>query len=444
MTTVTETATATMTATAGLPSTTAAATVAGGPGIDYYYDPTLKGTTINLLFADTPEVTQTLARVTEFEDETGIKVNAVVEPENSTEAKASLEFTGKSSQYDVIHASGFGSVAYSWLLSNFIESLEPYVAKTPAGWNKEDIFASVLGNCSMEGKLFTLPHVAVDYPYFYRTDVIDTPPKTLDEMMANAKKFHNPPSLYGFCAAGTPDIFSFFTWEVLLWAYGGRWFDENFHPELNSDAAYNATKYMLDIAKYAPAFTTTDADGAATFMAQGKIAQLTDFASDWTTSIIAKSSKVIGTAGYAPHPSAVCEPHMLAGISMAINSFSKQKDAAWSFISWATSPRAQQEMVNVGMGGTIRQSVATSPQTRNINPFVADTVGWLVGSKPTGSGAFKVACAIMPPMPRVGDFVACVVKNLAGAIGGTVGYKQAMDTAQEQATSLMKEIGLYK
>ena len=432
-------ATATATATSSL---TGSATA--GPGIDYYYDPALKGTKITFLAANVPEITQTVARIPQFEEETGITVNAIVVGEDDVLSKAGLEFAGKSSTYDIFHASGFGSFAYSWLFSGFIEPIEAYVEKTPKGWNKDDIFAAVLSNCSYGGTLYTLPHVTTDYPLFYRTDLMNQPAKTLDDMLADAQKFYKPPSLYGWTSAGTPDIFSFFTWDMFLWACGGRWFDENFHPLLNTDAAYNATKYMIEMAKYAPSFTTTDAVGAATLFAQARIAQATCFGSNWGTTIAAAASKVASTAAYAPHPGLVSEPHMMAGITMCINNFSKQKDAAWSFISWATSPRAQQDMVNIGMGGTIRQSVATSPQTKQVAPFVADQASWLIGAGQAGSGAPKVANAILAPMPRVGDFNAIVVKNLANAIVGTVPYKQAMDNAQQQATSLMKEIGIYK
>jgi len=420
------------------------ATVVGGPGIDYYYDPALKGTTISFLAANVPEITQCLAMLPQFEAETGIIVNAIVEGEDDVEAKAGLEFAAKSSTYDIFHASGFGSFAYSWFDAGFIDALNPYIANTPTGWNENDILPPVLANCGYGGSLSSLPLVTTDYPLFYRTDLMNEPAKTLDDFLADAGKFFTPPNLYGWTSGGTPDIFSFFTWEMFLWAYGGLLFDENFHPQLNTNAGYNATKLLIAMSKYAPSFTTTDAVGAATLFAQARVAQCTSFGSNWGTTIDAPTSKVNTTSAYAPHPGSVSEPHMLAGITMAINTFSKNKNAAWSFISWATSPRAQQEMVNIGMGGTIRQSVGTSSQTSNVDPFAAEQASWLIGAGTAGSGAAKIGCAILPPMPRVGDFSAIVVKNLAEALVGSVSYTQAMDNAQQQATALMQQIGIYK
>ena len=438
-TTVTTTKTVTTTVT-GTPTTTPPTT------LDYYYDPSLKGTTITFLAANVPETPYTQQMATLFESETGIKVNFIVEPEDVVASKASIAFASKSPDYDIVHGSGFGSFAFAWFYSGYVEDLEPYIRKTPSTWNKNDILPAILNNVSTtKDEIYCLPYGTVDYPYFYRTDLIDKPAKTIDEMISNAKKVFKPPTMYGWTSGGTPDVFSFFTWDMFLWACGGRWFDpETFHPELNTPESYESLRLLIEASKYAPSFTTTDAAGAAMFVAQGTVAQATDFSTWYPSTMIGPDSKVIGKMGYAPHPGVVSEPHMLACITNSISKFSKKKDAAWSFLSFLSSPRICQMIFEAGYSGTIRKSTLDNPKSKQVNPYAVEVLSWLADAKPAGSKAPKVASPILPIMPRAPDFVSIVVKNMAEALAGKIGYKEALDKAQEQATALMKEIGIYK
>jgi ABC-type glycerol-3-phosphate transport system substrate-binding protein len=437
--TVTSTLTETLTQTMTAPPITTAEVAEGGPGIDYYYDPSLKGTSINWLACNIPQTAMAQSLLSEFEDETGIKVNVLVDSEDSVNSKAALMFNAGSGDYDLIDATGFGAWAYGYYKSGFIDSLEPYLAKTPKGWNRDDIFPSVIEACSVDGELVNVATVITDYLCFWRKDLLSAAPKSLDEMKANAQKLNKPPNTFGW--AGSAWAFQgFMIWETMLHAYGGRWFDEKYHPLCDSDASYNAAKYLSEMNKYCPAMSTNTQMDQSTNFAQGRVAQLSDFSVFWS-SYIDPSSKVSNTAAYAPHPGAVSEPHMLAGITQVLNKFGKKKDASFSFISWLTSPRVQQQAASVG---TIRKSVVNSATTKKLYPEVAEWNSWLANAKPTGSGAPVVAAACFPAMVRVTDFVSIVTKNIGGMLAGTMTYKQAMDTAQTQSVALFKEIGMYQ
>jgi multiple sugar transport system substrate-binding protein len=438
VTTVTETATATMTGTAALPPTTTTER-------DYYYDPSLSGTTISFLSCPQPDMQVAGPLIAKFTTDTGIAVNVSSFPEDTVQSKAAIMMGAKSGEYDIVDCTGYGSYAYAFFLQGWVEDLATYVEnKTPSAWNKKDILSAILNAMTTsQGQIPSLPSFLTDFTYFYRNDIIQQAPSTIDELIADAQKANNPPSVYGFTGMATPNLFSFFPWEMFFWGYGGKFFDENYLPQFNTDAAYNATKSMYQLSKSAPAWTTTDMTGAATIMMEGKAAQSTNFWS-WWFSMLGQGSVVTGKLGYAPHPGVVSEPHMLAGITRAINKFSQKKDAAWSFLSWFLSPTTQQALYEAGSGGTIRESVLENPRSVEKDPDSIKVAKWVANAEATGSGAKVVAGPILPWIPRVPDFLAILVSNLAKVYGGTLDYKTAMDQTQTQTTDFMRTIGLYK
>jgi sorbitol/mannitol transport system substrate-binding protein len=411
---------------------------------DYYYDPSLAGTTITRLAANVPETpfAQELAPL--FTQETGINVNFIVEPEDTVVAKAGVAFAAQSSDYDMVDGPGFGGVAFPWFVSGYLEPLTSYIQKTPNAWKYDDIIPVVPQLQSYKGDVFAFPSLGgvVNYPYFYRTDLIPQPAKTIDDMINFAKSNNNPPSVYGWTSGGTPDIYSFFTFDMFLWAEGLDYFDDKFHPQLNTSGGVDALTKLVQIAKYAPAYTTTTADDAANNFAQGRTAQLTDFWT-WYKLVTAQGSQVSGKVGYAPHPGIISQPHMLASETFSISKFSKNKDAAWSFMSFLLSPRIAQIVFGEGYGSTMRKTVLDNPVNKQQHPDDIQVMDWLINAKPAGSGAPVVAGSILPHIPQGTDFIDIVVKAISSALAGT-SAQDAMNTAQDKATQLMKDVGLYQ
>jgi ABC-type glycerol-3-phosphate transport system substrate-binding protein len=444
VTTLTQTLERTVTA---APVTSAAATA--GPGVDYYYDPGLAGTTINWLAAEVPEPEWTRQLVPIFEEETGIKVNMVMAPETEVNAKAITEFAGKSGTYDILSSSFDGMLVQEYAMAGYTEDWEPYIAKTPPGWNKDDIMEPLRRACSYNDHLYGLMQGQVNFMLVYRKDLYDKEgiktPETLDELMAATKHFDRPgEGLYGIGLCGSKkDLTIFTTWEMILWAYGGRFWDANYHPEMNSKFAQDATQYFVDLSKYAPAFTSSAIFDVATDLAQEKVAAGLMYATMWPTVTDPETSKVIGKAAYAPFPRKVCKPNLLACIALEMNKWSKNKWAAWSFLSWVNSPRILQKMFEIG-NCSARTSIVTNPANYNISPYVIDQLSWLEGADVPGSGAPKVASSIGPLIPNGLSLVNTMVEYLAKATTGELTVKQMCDRAQEDTEKLLKEIGLYK
>ena len=54
----------------------------------------------------------------------------------------------------------------------------------------------------IEGKLYSVPRNIDVRLLHYRTDLIDTPPETWDELLATARAINSPPELFGFIFPG--------------------------------------------------------------------------------------------------------------------------------------------------------------------------------------------------------------------------------------------------
>src|SRR5438132_1210898 len=169
--TLTSTATSTLTSTA-TSTTTVSSTGSAGPGIDYYYDPSLKGTTVNWLTASLPEKPPIFNNIALFEQETGIKVNLTVLSEGDANSKLATVFAAKSNIYDLVDTSGFGANAYAYWKQGNIATIANWLPKQPAGWNPSDIVPLVFSSVSTfkedGAEVMGLPVVYANCGMYYR------------------------------------------------------------------------------------------------------------------------------------------------------------------------------------------------------------------------------------------------------------------------------------
>src|SRR5206468_4165553 len=78
-----------------------------------------------------------------------------------------------------------------------------------------------------------------------------TPPKTLDQLMVAAKALNDPAAgVAGYVTRGD-GVQAVYTFAPVLFAYGGRWLDEQGKPELASAACVSALKFYGEVLRAA-------------------------------------------------------------------------------------------------------------------------------------------------------------------------------------------------
>lgn len=337
----------------GLLALSAAAGCASGGSAGSGSAGSVKDSSITALMEDDPSTTAVQKLLPSFEQQTGIHVNLEVVPYDNLTSKALLAYSQGTGQYDVVfddwvYGSGFAA-------KNYIAPLDSYAAKDPSYLKLSDFYGPYLKAVTENGATYGLPIYGESTFLMYRTDLfakygISGPPTTMDELRADAEKIYNASghSVYGITTRGATGIQSVYVWAGFLRAFGGNW-ETGGKVNVDTPQAVQAADFWSKLLKdYGP-------PGAADYdwqqnrieFDQGKAAMTIDATANGPYNEQAQYSSVVGKVGYAPIPNAVANPpasnHSLEVHALYLSSASHNKDAAWKFMSWATSPAVQQQ-----------------------------------------------------------------------------------------------------
>lgn len=417
----------------------------------------LAQTTITIATVNNPDMVTMQKLSGEFEKKyPDIKLNWVVLPENELRQKVTTDIATNAGSYDVLTIGTYETPIWGkngWLVE---------MSGLPASYDLEDVLKPVRAGLSYQGKLYALPFYAESSMLYYRKDLfaakkLAVPAQpTWTQAAAWAKQLHDPSKgVYGICLRGLPgwgENMAFLS--TLVNTYGGRWFDENWKPQLTSPEWKRAiSQYVELVTKYGPPGVTSNGfTENLTLMSEGKCAM-------WIDATVAagylanpKTSKVADKIGFAKAPVAVTPrgAHWLWSWALAIPKSSKKVDAAKTFIAWATS-KEYIELVGNTQGwvsappGT-RYSTYNNPNYQKAAPFakvVLESINTADPTKPT-----------LKPVPYTGvqfvgipEFQAIgtqVGQFIAGIVAGKTSLDDGLNQAQTAVEKLMKEAGYLK
>ncbi|WP_372982511.1 sugar ABC transporter substrate-binding protein [Marinobacter sediminum] len=318
----------------------------------------------------------------------------------------------------------------------------------PADYDMADIFPSVLGGLSHNDTLYALPFYAESSMTFYRKDLFEANGLSMpdqpswDQMKSFAEQLHKPEEdQYGICLrgkAGWGENMALIT--TMANAFGARWFDENWKPEFTGPEWQNAISFYVDLlGNYGPPGASSNGfnENLALFNS-GKCAMWVDatvagaFLTDET------QSRVADQIGFALAPQQVTSKGSgwLWSWALAVPVSSDAKEAAKTFITWATS-RAYSQLVEETYGianvppGT-RTSTYNNAEYLEAAPFAPRTLEAIGNADPNDS--------TLNPSPYVGvQFAAIpefqsiatqVGKLISGALAGSMSVDHALKAAQ--------------
>jgi len=223
------------------------------------------------------------------------------------------------------------------------------IRNLPDTYEVADIFSHLAAAHSYEGDLYGLPFYAESSVTYFRKDLFAkakiTMPKqpTYRDIMKFAKAIHRPrEGIYGVCLRGKVgwgENMGLFT--TMVNAYGGKWFDENWQPQIYTKPWKEAlNNYSALITKYGPPKPTRNGynENLQLFI-KGKCGiwiDATIASSSIFNSELSHVSDVVGVVK-APMEKSKIGINWLWAWSFAIPESSKNKRAAQQFITWATS-----------------------------------------------------------------------------------------------------------
>lgn len=356
-----------------------------------------RGTTLHIVGEDTPpsRAISTLAKQ-EFEPLTGMSVAWEKIPLDQVLAKITQDTAGQVGANDIYYWD------QAWVGRFRNDNVDPKELMANAdlaypNWNFDDFLQPLVENiASYQGRLVMIPYDIPIFIMMYRKDIFDElrlkAPTTLQEYMDTVKAINEAkaPKIYGTVGQWKSGHYSLeCDMTGWLWAHGGSIMGPNNVPAINDDQAEQAMQYMLELGKYmAPGVTTWDWSAEADAFMQGHAGIYISWGEFFPAFDDPSKSKIVGLAESAPVPKELAlrkknvdtsfdeTPGMShqGGSGLAVSKYSKNREAAWIFLQWATSSDVSTRGSLLGGGASpIRKSNFEDPRVRANQKVMAGT-----------------------------------------------------------------------
>jgi len=373
----------------------------------------------------------------EFEKQTGLKVEITQLGEDQLSDQYNVKLNAGSSDIDVM--------MYRPLQEGKLFAKNKYLAdltdkvKSNSAWNWSDFQAGPVKSTTYKDKVVGVPLITEQEVLYYRKDLLQKagiaePPKTLDELKADAQKVAAAnPGVAGFVAR-TGKSAAVTQFSSFLYSFGGNFLDDSGKATINTPEAKQAYAFYGGLIKdFGPKNVSTDMSWpeAMAIFTQGKAAFYTEADSLYKNATDPAKSKVSDSVGFAPFPAgpAGSKPYNVPSWALGINDASKNKANAWKFIEWATSKDQVLANQKSGVPGA-RKSVWSDPEGTATYP--KDLAAAIAVSTENGVGHDR------PLVVKVPEAREIVGQPIVDAITGKDSAASA-DAAQEAFQKLLDD-----
>jgi multiple sugar transport system substrate-binding protein len=365
------------------------------------------------------------AFVEPFKAKTGINVQVDLVAYSEIHNKMVVELASGVGTYDLMALTDYWVAEFG--AAGWLKPLDPYLADkklNDPNFDLADISQSLRDGNSAGGKLLALPWKFNIPVLFYRTDLVKSPPKTWDEMLATAKAVATKDVYgvgYSLSKASFPTIF-----EDALYSNGGRLFTPDLKKvAFNSPEGVEALQYILALnALAAPGAISRHWDESGALMAQGKSAMDIFVPGQLATVSDPNKSQVVGKIGFAPIPGKKKSSANITTWALAITGNSQHPKEAFQYIQYVLSKEKLKEMTLTLKGGIIpsRSSLLKDPAVATYPLLVA--AGQAV--------ADAYAKTNIPALTAIEDIIAAYGQK---AVNGELSPKDALDQAAAEANA---------
>ncbi len=400
------------------------------------------GTTINVAMVAEPRNEAISKLAGEFTRKTGIKVNFNLLAYPTLQEKQMVALTQGTGAYDVVDVDCVWVGQYAgegWTIP-----VEEFILRTDhKTLALDDFIPAVVSEQGMwEDKIFGLPCIQAVFGLHYRTDIFKKygvkVPQTWEELRDTAKRLNlKEPGVYGITFMGRRGVQLQCTYDNILWSFGGEWYDSNYRPTIDSREAVAALDYFKSLIPYAPpGVLTYDWDENARAFAQGTAAMTIQWQNAAPTFYDPKKSKIVGKFEFTLIPGekqpdgSIKRTPTFGGWSLEIPKDSKNKEAAWEFIVWASSPELDPRLAYSQPGSRFSGLEDPAIQKKYI-----EYTGMLE-SLPIAKGRPRIA-----PYSELADALEVA---LSEAMTGSKSSKRALNEANNKFQFIMKKWDFIK
>jgi len=285
----------------------------------------------------------------QYTEETGTDVVFTILSENEIRSKITQDVSLGGGGFDLVTLGTSDMGTY--LDTGWTEPLDPMFANLSKAerdaYDLNDVIESVRVSCSStENGLAALPFysestmICYNKEIFEKNNLVMPENPTWDEIYQLAAACDDKANgVAGIAIRGLAGYGqNMYIFGSIMYAFGGQYYDMDWNATYDTQAVRNAWKFykkLLTVAEESP--TTSGYTECLNLFAQGKAAIYYD-ATVSAGTFAGKDSKVAGKVGYANTPTDVKKNNgTIGGWGIAVTANSKNKDAAFDFLRWATS-----------------------------------------------------------------------------------------------------------
>ena len=421
--------------------------------------------TVTVATVNNPDMT-VMEQLTKYFERShpGIRVQYVTLPDNILRQKVTLDAATGAGKYDVVTIGPY-EVQSTWAKNHWLRPLGALFRRLPASkrraYDLSDLIRPIRAAVTYQGHLYALPFYGESSMIYYRKDLFSQAHLTMplhptwSQIASLANKLNDPSKgIYGIVLKGTPEYGQLAPLLTVINAFGARWFNRKWQPQLTSPAFERAVSFYVHLLHRdgEPGAIGVGFNHGEALMAQGK-------AAIWYDATVAagylndpKLSKVVGKIGYAFAPCQVTciGSHWLYTWALGIDSASLHPNAAFQFIRWATSP-AHTKLVASHFGWGVvapgtRYSLYHDPNYVKVAPWAAITLQSIDSA--------NINRPTLPPVPYTGlaqidippfaAFASDFGQDFGAMVARKMTVKAALAKAQAQTVSIMKQAGYLK
>jgi sorbitol/mannitol transport system substrate-binding protein len=386
------------------------------------------------------------------QDNPDVELRWVVLEENVLRQRTTTDIASQGGQFDVLTIGSYETPI--WARRDWLTPLN-----LPASYDVDDLLKPIREGLSQDGKLYAVPFYGESSMLYYRTDLfkkagITVPDQpTYPQVREWASQIHDPGNgVYGVCLRGKPgwgENMAFLS--TLVNTYGGRWFDTEWNPTINTPAWDEALTFYVDLLNnYGPPGASSNGfnENLALF-ATGKCGM-------WVDATVAAGllsnpdqSQVYDKVGFARAPIEEYPngSNWLWAWALAVPKTSKSPEAAQRFVAWATSKEYIQLVADqngwVAVPPGTRTSTYQNPNYQKAAPFAGIVLNSIQSADITRPSAeptpYKgVQYVDIPEFQAIGSQVG---QTVAAALTGNTSIDQALQQAQQSAERFMRHTG---
>jgi multiple sugar transport system substrate-binding protein len=430
---------------------TAVATLMAGTALANPYAE-YEGTTLVVNFPAHPHYNAVMQILPEFTEETGIEVEVDQLPYLKMRERQTLELGQDEGEYDLIAYVVFSKADYVY--ADQLENLAKYYMNpklADPAYDANDLIDGYVYNIGfaggnkgyLEGKtgsLFGVPYGSETSILGYRKDIFEKHglevPETYDEMLELACKIPElEPGMGGVASRAASGHHASHAFLLHLAPLGGRIFDDEWNPTMNSPEGVAAAEALKQIVDCGPEGATNFGFGEAlgSFLA-GDTAMFLDttVVSGQTLDPDRAAPEVLGNVGWAMHPMGVRRGSQTGGFGIGIPANAENKEAAFLLMQWLTSKEGD-KLVALAGGNPSRFSTHADADVNAKFPHMATFGEALQHADPDWR----------PIIPVWGKINADLGTTLSKVLTEDLDIQEALDGVAERTKAVMEEAGYY-